>query len=172
MPTATAVRGSDAGKSGMTNEPATPRTPPSAPQMTGSHLLSSFVALTACAASAQIRMQVLDSLLCQEILLAVLDLRGIVQRVAHVPIAMGVGNALDGLRGRFSERDGGVDALDERHIQFLSRPFDLRAFVLPPVDAPPEQPEAEARNRRRDAEERGKLYDVDVHMPPPTGTAS
>ena len=44
----------DAGKSGITNEPATPRTPPSAPQMTGSHLLSSFVALTACAASAQI----------------------------------------------------------------------------------------------------------------------
>lgn len=61
----------------------------------------------------------MNTLAVKKLFLLVFDAGGVLQCRVHIPVTVGIRNALDGLRGGFSEGDAGPGALNENEDQFL-----------------------------------------------------
>ena len=58
----------------------------------------------------------------EEVLLLVFDVGGVVQGVVHIPVTVGVGDALDGPCSRFPQGNSGIGPLDNQDEEVLFGP--------------------------------------------------
>lgn len=98
----------------------------------------------------------------------VFDVGGVVEGVVHIPVAVGVRDALDGPCSRFPQGNSGISPLDNQDEEVLLALFLGRLFLFPLVDTALQTPDDKAHDRARNTHSRDKskhyLAQADVYF--------